>query len=71
MSRNSLISIWKFFEDKLFNVSTRKRNETEATTMFVILMAEQISLSPEVKQSVIISNKLVYKSCEPHPQSNF
>ena len=34
-------------------------------------MAEQISLSPEVKQGVIISNKLVYKSCEPHPQSNF
>ena len=30
----------------------------------VLLMAKQIFFSPQVKQSVIIKNKLVYKSCQ-------
>ena len=38
------------------------------TIMFIIfrdfLMVEQIFLSPQVKRSVIISNKLVFRSCQ-------
>ena len=38
-----------------------------STIMFIIwdfLIVKQIFLSPQVKQSVIMSNKLVYTSCQ-------
>ena len=51
--------------DRPTNVT--KYSEKATTTIFIIfwdiLMVDKIFLTPQIKRGVIISNKLVYKSC--------
>ena len=63
---------WNFFDVLLKRTKANLKSEhafdyRQPITMFItfqdFLMVEQIFLSPQVKQNVIISNKLVYQAC--------
>ena len=58
--------IWSHFKRPFRKWSKKWKNE-KSTIMFIIfwdfLMIDQILLLPQVKRSLIICNKLVYKSC--------